>query len=516
MAKDSLYQRAGRSVVWTLSSTVVNRSSQFVSNLVLAWLLSPDDFGLISLCYASASMVLMLRHSGIGSVLIQQKEKIDAMAGSAASSALAAGTVTAGLLVGLGVLMSWFYGLPELFGLLCVLALAMPLESLRVVPETRLRYAMKFHLVALLNSSQFLLIAICSITFAALGFGAYSFVLPQLVVLPLLLIALRFLAGPTWTSVPRWSYIRMLMGNGMMITTGLFAMQIINQGDYLLLGRHFPPEYVGVYFLAFSLSNQAIMSVVGNIVSVFQAYLANLKEEGGERRWAFRQTLRMVAFAAVPTCLAMSAFAQPAIDTLFDPRWYDAGVLMQVIAAGMSLRVLGFVVTPLMEAEKRWRAWTAMMWGTAAAYAGVLWYVTQHGRLATAWAVAALLSVSSVVHLTVALKRWPRDWGFYRDIFAVPFALSAIVFYGSAWAVSVMNWPGWLELAVGLLVSGLAYLAGSWWLNRPIVVEVYGRFVGVLRRNAGPHDPSSGQAGEAAVDPSPPIEEVPNPARRYP
>lgn len=70
------------------------------------------------------------------------------------------------------------YHSPDLFGLVAVLAIALPIAALPTVPYVKLRAAMDFRFLATYSSGEMLAVQVASVALAALGCGAYSFVLP--------------------------------------------------------------------------------------------------------------------------------------------------------------------------------------------------------------------------------------------------------------------------------------------------------------------------------------------------
>jgi O-antigen/teichoic acid export membrane protein len=62
---------------WVFMSTVIYRAFQLVVTVLLARLLSVEDFGLMGYAYIFMSLVALFQDLGIGQALIQRKENFE-------------------------------------------------------------------------------------------------------------------------------------------------------------------------------------------------------------------------------------------------------------------------------------------------------------------------------------------------------------------------------------------------------------------------------------------------------
>lgn len=150
----SLKREAVGGMAWLLAQSVVARGFTMGSQLVLAWLLSPNDFGTIGLATTVTALASAVVAFGIDEVLLQRQRTI----GLWVTAAFWMSTVLSGAGFILVLLAApWagaVYHSAELPGLITVLAMAIPLGALAIIPGVRLRADMRFRFLATYNMAE--------------------------------------------------------------------------------------------------------------------------------------------------------------------------------------------------------------------------------------------------------------------------------------------------------------------------------------------------------------------------
>ena len=372
MADDRAWKRSATvAAVWTSLLTAVSRASQLVSQLVLAWLLVPEDFGVVGLAYTVMMFVWLLRQAGIGPWLIQRERRLERWAGPAGWMSLAIGVLAA---AGTSAAAPWvgeFYRQPRVVGVLWVLALALPLESLAVVPRAALQARLRFRPLALIDGGSALGAAALSIVLAWWGWGVYSFVVPRLVTMAVTLPLLWRASGVSWRRGPGWGRWKYLTAGLGWITAGGLAIQLINQGDYVVLGRVADEATVGRYYLAFMIASQTMTLLTVNLGLVLMPALSRYRSEPARQAGMFVAFQQLMAVIAVPLCATLSVCGEPLVRALLDPRWSGAGAMLAWLSAGMAFRMLAVNTHHYLQAAGRWRAFFWLNLGHGVAFLAV-------------------------------------------------------------------------------------------------------------------------------------------------
>src|SRR5690606_5059940 len=102
---------------WASVETLLRQGLQFGSGIVLARLLTPDDFGLVAMLLILMSLATLLADSGFASAVIQQEHECDTDSSTAFWFSLTVGTAAALILIAIAPLIAQFYERPELVAL---------------------------------------------------------------------------------------------------------------------------------------------------------------------------------------------------------------------------------------------------------------------------------------------------------------------------------------------------------------------------------------------------------------
>lgn len=457
-----LGDRASRGFAWYISQTIAVKVIHFVGQVVLAWLLESSDFGFVGLAYTVATIGGIIQAAGVREFVVQKGHEFDRWASSAFWLSLCLGITSSLVMLALAPVAARFYGEPHLIGLIAVLAVDTCCRSLAAVPEARLQIGLSFRSLSQVGVVTALLATTASIVFASLGFGPYSFVLP-LPLSNLLRAAILWRAAGFRPSlrpqVALWRH--MALDNGILMLCA-FLIAVTWQGDYIILGRLYDPEVVGVYFWAFTLSNQALQLLSVNLGSVLFPSLVKLASDPPRQTRAFVRAAKAMLLIATPLTLMQTAGADPAVRILFDSKWYGGIPAVQLLSLGWVILVVFQPVISLIKAQGRFR-WLLVYTLTAAAlfitavYAGARYGETTGaaaGVMIYAW-------VSGPLGVFLAIRHGGGRWRDVREVYLRPIGAGLLSFgIASGLAAMIPEIPlqNWLKLAVICAVGLGLYL----------------------------------------------------------
>src|SRR4051812_30808575 len=370
-AVPSLAGHAARGVGWLLLQTGGAKVVALGAQVVLAWLLRREDFGLLSKTFTVAALPGLLYQVGLREVLLGRTtsvRRVDRWAGPATWMAAGLGGLSAALMLAVAPLAARvLYPLRvagdatvgdrrQLVLMVAVLAWAAPILSLGNVPVAQLQARLRFRAVAGVNFLQFATISVLSVVFALAGFGAYSFVLPWPLAAMARLVVLWGLSPPPLPLRPMFNRWRHLAGDTAHVLAARALSLVTELGDYVVLGRFHPDAVVGVYYFAFNLSLQTAMLLALNLDGVLMPVLSKLRDDPVRQRAAFLSAAQAIALVGIPICLLQAVVADPVVRLIFDLKWYAAIPVLQVLSIGMAFRVVTHPAQSLMRAQGRFGA----------------------------------------------------------------------------------------------------------------------------------------------------------------
>ena len=334
-----------------LAQNVVSRAAALLSQLVLAALLLPADFGLISLTYTVTVIASTLMNVGIDEVLLQRQRAMQLWLGPAFWITLSLAVVAGVLVVLVSPLAAGMYKAPELVGLLAVLALAMPLQALASVPAMIMRARLQFGVVAVYGSLEIVVQAVFTVGLAWAGFGAYSFVIPVPILAVVRAIVWWRLASVTTRLRPqrrRWKYV---MGNTTISAVTRIITNVINQGDYLVLGLLATQDAVGIYYFGFRLACQPLWVLASNFSGVLFPVLVQLKSDPARQGVAALKAATLLSFCVMPLALLQAVVAGLLVGSHFGQKWAASIPIIQLLSVGLAFDAVSWIAGALLSAR---------------------------------------------------------------------------------------------------------------------------------------------------------------------
>src|SRR6266550_2310773 len=342
-------------MVWVVMQAVGSKLIAIAGQVALAWILGRKDFGQVGLAYAIFGFAGILQQSGLREILIQRQHHFRRWENAAFWMSIAGGVIPGLIMLALAPIAAVLFHSPRLAGLVAVLALMGPINSLAVVSTARLQAELRFRLLSVITMICTVMTVALNVLFAWKGLGAYSFVLPLPIVAALRTAIILLADRPTVKpklQLRRWRY---LFGDSgwAIITTACIAISL--QGDYLILGYFHGEDIVGLYFFAFSLSAQTVQLLAANTAGVLYPALSKLQLEPPRQCQAFIRASRLSAVIGVPLCFLQAALAAPAFALFFDPKWREAVPVFQVLSVGMASMMASVAAGSMMQAQGRFK-----------------------------------------------------------------------------------------------------------------------------------------------------------------
>ena len=420
-----------------LAQTIGSKVVGFLGQIVLAWLLVPEEFGLVSLALVIMSFAGIVQQSGVREVLIRRHAHFGRWENSAFWLSIASGLAALVLVVAAAPIAEMVFAAPGLAGLAIVLSLAFPANAIAAIPAARLQGDLRFRLVSLLGVFANVGTTALSITFASPWFdlGAYSLVLPVPLIALCRMAALLAIAPPKvrWDlQFHRWS--RLLPDSGLVIATAI-CITVCTQGDYAILGLLHDETVVGVYSFAFNLSSQTTQLLAINLASVLFPALSRLQAEPRRQTEGFLRASRTLALIGIPLCILQAALSRPLIHLIFPAKWVPAIPVLQLLSLGMAVQVATITAGSMMQAQGRFKTLFYVSLLSAVLFlVMVVGGAISGGAISVALVVSAYLVLTGPVHMYAALRPGAGTWHDVSSVFFAPVTASAVAIV-PAWLV---------------------------------------------------------------------------------
>ncbi len=388
-------------MTWMTGAAVLTKIASVLTQLLLARLLMPTDFGLYAAAIGVAGFVTAFRDAGVTAYLIRYG--LRDYAGLAAPVfwlAMAVNVIGGLALVGLGFVLGMMGRAgepgtesplfsPEFPALLYVIALSMPLGTPGAILRTRMRLDLRFRELSVMSFVVALIRYVGSAVLALAGVGAQSFVLPLLAIAVVEWVWGQASTGDRacWRSpdFKRWPAI---IRETKWLLLGTLGSVVYNMGSYFCIALFVGSSTVGVFFFAYQLTQQVCALITTNLQSVLAPVLVHIHDQPERLRSAALRTLRVLMIFAVPLMLGMSVTIDPVERLVLGGKWREAVMPIVIFGALTPLALTWGLTYSILTSKGRFQAWA--------------WASLGEGILVTAAATLASATVGSALAISIA------------------------------------------------------------------------------------------------------------------
>lgn len=428
----TLATRTMSAAQWQTASSVVKGGLQFGVMVLLARLLTPEDFGLAALALIVVGFAEMVVDLGLGPAIVQRQEVSARQVRVAFTASALIGVGMTLLLVAAAPLFALLLRNPEVPEVLRWQALLFVFAGLgataRSVLERRLDFRGLFFVAFL---SYVVGYAVVGISLALLGFGVWSLVFAALAQGAIGATVALALARHPMRPLLALSELRDLLDFGFGVILNRIVVYASYNGDNFAVGRWLGSAALGLYSRAF----QLVLFPLGHLQSVtwnvlFSAYS---RLQGDRRRAgaAYLKGVQLTTLVVAPIMAGMLVAGPHLIVGLYGPQWVSATVPLQILCAVGALRAVYGMTGALTHAFGRVYA----EFRRQAAYAVLVIVASLVGSawglpgVAAGVAVAVVFMFFSMAHL--ALNITERTWAEFFGA-QVPGAVMALAVAGAA------------------------------------------------------------------------------------
>jgi polysaccharide transporter, PST family len=324
--------RSLRAGAVSVAARGINAVVQIGSVLFLARLLSPEDYGLVSMVTAFTGFAPLIVDVGTRDAIVQRARISRGEVSALFWMTLIIGAAFALMTAACGPLIARFYGEPRLTMIVMASSVTFIACALSVQHYALMRRVLMFEELAVIEIGANVLSATGAIAMALLGAGYWALVV-------------RPIATPIFVSAGVWMKARWLPGRptltSSMKETLKFGLNLTGycmtdfagrSGDRIAIGYRSGPAGLGQYQNALFVYDNLLDVLVFPLHGVAVAGLSKLRHDLGELRTGWEKALATVAFYAMPVFGVLSVVSQDAIVLLLGTKWASAGVLLSVLA----------------------------------------------------------------------------------------------------------------------------------------------------------------------------------------
>jgi PST family polysaccharide transporter len=400
--------------------------------MVLARLLDPKDFGLVSMVTAFTGILILFRDFGLSSAAIQHPTVTEEQISTLFWINILLGTLLALVGVAMAPVIAAFYDEPQLFGVTAVLGMGFLFNAAGVQHSALLQRQMRFTALAVISVISLMVSALIAVGAAKAGYGYWALV--AMSVTSPLIATLGFWLTTGW--VPGMPYrvaaIRSMMRFGGTLTlNGLLAYFAYN-AEKVMIGRFWGADAIGIYGRAYQLVSIPTDNLTSAVGEVAFSALSRLQDDPIRLRSYFLKGFSLVLGMTLPITIACALFADDLVVLLLGPKWKDAATIVRLLAPTIAIFA---IINPLG------------------------WLVYSLGLVARCVKIALVFAPLMITGCLIALPYGPKGVAFaysaVMTLWVIPHILWCV--YGTAISPRDIFLAASRPLAAGILAGGLAF-----------------------------------------------------------
>ena len=363
------------------------------STMVLARLLTPEDYGLVGMVVVVTGFVAFFKHMGLSVATIQREEispeQVSTLFWINVGVSFALTCATAAL----APAVAWFYGRPQLVWVTLAFAAGFTFSGLGVQHEALLKRQMRFAALATIEITSMLAGIAVAVMAARAGAGYWALVYNQLVFGVLYAAGVWLACG--WRPGPpvRYAGVRPMLSFGGAITGYGVLNYFARNLDNLLIGRFWGAAQLGLYARAYQLLLLPLDQTTVPLDGVAVPALCRLTDSPERYRKAYLRILEKVAMLTMPGVALMIATSDWLVRLVLGPQWEESGRIFALLGVAGLLEPVANTMGWLLISQGRTR--DMLRWGFAHGLITVLSFVI--GLPWGAVGVAASYSAVSVL-----------------------------------------------------------------------------------------------------------------------
>ena len=350
---ETLKDKTVKGVAWSGIDNVVQFSVTFVVGIILARLLTPDDYGLIGIIAIFTAISMAMINGGFTNALIRKKNVTDDDYYTAFIVNLSMSFLLYAVIFFCSPLIAKFFDREELVLLTRVSSIGIIIGALAIVQQTRLTKRIDFKTQTKITLIASISSGFVGITMALNGCGVWSLVAQQL-------------TSQTFRSLLLWYYnkwspylkfsktsFKYLFGFGWKLMVSGVLDTVWKELYQVVVGKFYSPATLGQYTRSKQFSQLFSSNLTIVIQRVTFPVLSNIQDDKQRMVSAYRRIIKTTMFITAVSMFFLGAVSEALLHCLIGPQWHEAATYLPLICIAGSLYPLHAINLNMLQVQGR-------------------------------------------------------------------------------------------------------------------------------------------------------------------
>lgn len=477
MCEDSIKNKTVKGVFWSGVDKFAYYAIQFVVNIIMARLLTPNDYGLVGIMMVFIAFSGIFVDGGFMTALIQKKDRNETDFNTVFVTNTFTAVILCGLLFLVAPLIASYYSEPSICGLLRVLSLQLIISALGAVSLTKLTIEVDFKSIAIASITAAIISGVTGIAMAYNGYGVWSLVYMQLILISIRSLLLNLMKK--W--MPSFSFSISSFKQLFSFSSKLIASSLVDQiylNLYpLVIGKYFSTRSLGIYTRGEQFGKMPASILNDMFMRVTLPIMSSVQDDIPQLRRVYREYIQASSFIIFGIMCLLIVIAHPLILLLLKEQWLESVPVMQILCAAMMTLHISAINRNLLYA-KGYSGWALRLELIKKGLAIVLFILSlPFGVIGVCvgqfiYSIFAPFINSYYTKILIGISYWEQFLD-YGKIWIIAIIAGVI-----AYCIMLVFLSPWLQLASGSLFFCVMYLGIHMILKTPS----YKMFMNIVKR----------------------------------
>lgn len=308
-------------LIWKFMERILAQLVSFIVSLILARLLLPEDYGVVSIVMVFIAIADVLVSAGLGSSLIQKKDSDEIDYSSVFYFSIVLSIIMYLILFFSSSFIARFYDKDILKQVLRVLGIKVIISAINSVQQAYVSKRMEFKKFFYATLIGTVISGIVGVVLAYAGFGVWALVAQTLTNSFIDTIVLTFTIK--WKPILKFSIRRILRlwSFGWKLLFEGISSTIETQFRSLLIGRVYTVGDLAYYQKGQSLPSLLTSNIASSFYGVLFPAMSNIQDNSENLLELLRKTVRLLSFFLFPLLFGLLITSDTMVAFLFTDRW---------------------------------------------------------------------------------------------------------------------------------------------------------------------------------------------------
>lgn len=319
-----------KGLIWKLLERFGVTGVQFILQIILARLLSPEHYGVLSIMVIFTTLANVFVQNGFNTALIQNKDVTEEDYSSVLWVSLGIAVILYGIIFAAAPLIGIFYNMPDIVAPMRVLALMLIPGALNSVQLAKVSREMDFKKVFFSSIGGVVISGLAGIIIAYMGGGLWALVAQTLLNVLVACVVMRITVKLKIRFAINWGRVKVLFSYGWKLLVSSLLDTLFQDLRSLIIGKKYDSGTLGYYNRGKQFPQYIINAINGAVQSVMLPAMSAEQDDKTRVKGIMRSSISLSAYIMFPLMAGLAAVAEPTIELLLTEKWLPCVPFMRI------------------------------------------------------------------------------------------------------------------------------------------------------------------------------------------